>query len=156
MLFTLMLFTLFLTLAAAVVVGTATGTTDYSRLGIAGLFSFLLGGVVILRLGAALWLWRRENRARDRELSVPPERKKSRRRKLLASLIVWGIIVTGPFWLQIHFMADDPVDWLVLFAVYLILVMIFIMLPCCLIYGLGRALAEKEGEKEEMDEAKKY
>jgi len=152
MLFTLMLFTLFLTLAAAVVVGTAAGTTDYSRLGIAGLFSFLLGGVVILRLGAALWLWWRENRG----LSVPPEQKKSRRRKLLASLIVWGIIVTGPFWLQIHFMADDPVDGLVLFAVYLLLVMIFIMLPCCLIYGLGRALAEKEGEKEEMDEAKKY
>ncbi len=43
-----------------------------------------------------------------------------------------------------------------MYALYLFLAGLILLVPCFLIYSLGKALGEKEMEKGELDEAKKY
>ncbi len=113
------------------------------------LFRQLMNWVFLIGFSVALWLRWRELRA---NFSV----KRLLGRKFLAALAVFGLIASGPFWIPIHFVADDLLDWLGLYLIYLILAGLFVLVPCFLIYSLGKALGEKDMEKEEMDEARKY
>ena len=77
-------------------------------------------------------------------------------KKPLAALILLALIASGPLWLNFHTNVDDPEVLMLFYALYLFFAGLITVLPCSLIYGLSKSLAEKEMEKEELDEAKKY
>lgn len=117
-------------------------------------WAVILGaGVGIKHAGASLWLWWTELR---NAINSAGGRAVGWWKKPLTALVLLGLIASGPFWLNIHIDADGPEIWMVLYALYLLFAGLVTILPCSLIYGLGRSLAEKELEKEELDEAKKY
>ncbi len=137
-----------LSLIAFILMGLVVGKLGASDIG-SLLFRQLASWVSLIGFSAALWLRWRELRA---NLLI----KQLLGRKSLAALAVFGLIASGPFWIPIHFVADNLFDWLGLYLSYLILAGLFVLVPCFLIYSLGKALGEKDMEKEELEEARKY
>lgn len=149
LLFTLYYTVIVLLLSVSILAGLVTGRAKASNAGglllLRGAFNYLL----LVGFSVALWL-------RWRELRANFSAKQLLGRNSLAALAVFGLIASGPFWLPIHFVADGPLEWLNLYQFYLIFAGLIVLVPCFLIYSLGRALGEKDMEKEEMDEARKY
>lgn len=77
-------------------------------------------------------------------------------RKTLAAFLTFALLAALPFGLSIHIDADTPTEWMLLYALYLLAAGLVLVLPCFLIYSLGKSLGERDMEKEELDEAKKY
>ncbi len=133
------------TILAGLIMGRAKVSNADSLPFLKGIFSLIL----LMWFSVALWL-------RWRELRANFSAKQLLGRNFLAALAVFGLIASGPFWLPIHFVADGLLDWLGLYQFYLIFAGLIVLVPCFLIYSLGKALGEKDMEKEEMDEARKY
>lgn len=111
-------------------------------------------GILIFKnASSSLWLWWTELRNTARSARA---RVRGWWKKPLTALILLALIASGPLWLNFHTNVDDLEGLMLLYAVYLFFAGLITILPCSLIYGLGRSLAEKEMEKEELDEAKKY
>ena len=155
-LFHIIFFAIMLSLAAALALAIARGAADFSALSLGQWLVALPSWVCIVCYSVSLWLRWKEIRVRDRALGVTPEERKSRRRRFLAGLAVFGLIAAVPLTGIIHFQVDSLENWFLTFVFYLVGVLVVVMLPCYLICGLGKALGEKELEREELDEAKKY
>lgn len=140
-----------LTLLLELVMGAFMGRFNLSNAGLdaRSLLSMIQAFVLLVGLSVALWV-------RWHELRKTFTMRQLLGRRFLAALAVFGIIAAGPFWIPIHFITDNPLDWLLMYQVYLIITGLVLMAPCYLIYSLGRALGEKEMEKEELEDAKKY
>jgi len=153
-----MVLTMSLSLAVSLLVAILKGTADLSDVRGYGvqLFSVLAGYAVMVSFAVSLCLRWRENRKRDRAAGAVSQGRRERLRKLLPSFMTFCLIAAVPITGVIELKADNLETWLLLFALYLLLVTVFILFPCSLIYGLGKSLAEKEMEQEELDEAKKY
>lgn len=136
---------LIVTILAGLITGRAKASNAGGVLLLQGAFSCLL----LAGFSVALWLRWRELRA---NFSV----KQLLGRNFFAALAVLGLIASGPFWIPIHFVADGLLGWLGLYQFYLISAGLIVLVPCFLIYSLGKALGEKDLEKEELDEARKY
>jgi len=149
LLFTLYYTVIVLLLTVSILAGLVMGRAKVSDAGglllLKGAFNYLL----LAGFSVALWL-------RWRELRANFSARQLLGRNSLAALAVFGLIAAGPAWLPIHFVADGPLEWLNLYQFYLIFAGLIVLAPCFLIYSLGKALGEKDTEKEEMDEAKKY
>lgn len=137
-----------LLLIVIILAGLITGRAKTSNIGIL-LLQGAFNWVFLAGFSAALWLRWRELRA---NFSV----KQLLGRNFFAALAVLGLIASGPFWIPIHFVADGLLGWLGLYQFYLIFAGLIVLVPCFLIYSLGKALGEKDLEKEELDEARKY
>lgn len=112
-------------------------------------------GILIFKnASSSLWLWWTELRNTARSARV---RARGWWKKPLTALVLLALIASGPWLIPIRLEGcSDPVEFMLLYAVYLFFAGLVTILPCALIYGLGRSLAEKEMEKEEQEEAKKY
>lgn len=127
----------------------ALGKSLFSRL--LGWVIFLLGtGLIVRSTSASLWLWGSEI------VSAIKHPGEGRWKRPLTALVLFGLIASGPLWLNIHLDSEELESLMLLYALYLFFAGLITIVPCALIYSLGKALAEKEMEKEEMDEAKKY
>lgn len=112
------------------------------------------GVFLIKSASSSLWLWWTELRNTVRNAKI---RAKGWWKKPLAALILLALIASGPWLIPIHLEGfGDPAELMLLYAVYLMFAGLVTIVPCALIYGLGKSLAEKEMEKEELDEARKY
>lgn len=104
-------------------------------------------GAGIKAVSASLWLWWTQLRN-----AVTGAWKKP-----LTALALLGLIASAPFWLfPIRIEADETGTWMLLYALYLLFAGLITIVPCSLIYGLCVSVGERESEKEELDEAKKY
>lgn len=112
-------------------------------------------GVLLFKsAGSFLWLWWTALRDTAHSARV---RAKGWWKKPLAALILLALIAAGPWLIPVHFEGTEPPEILMLmYALYLFFAGLITITPCALIYGLGKSLAEREMEKEELDEAKKY
>lgn len=139
---------LILLLAGDILVALLTG-----RLHIADLGGLLVRQpftwAILIGFSIALWLRWKERR---KSASV----KRLLGKKSLAALIVFGVIAAGPFWIPIRFVVDDLLDRMLAYQFYLFFAGHIFLVPCVLIYSLGRALGEREMEKGELDEARKF
>lgn len=111
-------------------------------------------GIFFKGVGAFFLLWWAELRNTARSARA---RARGWWKKPLTALILLALIASGPWLIPIHLEGfGDPGVLMLLYAVYLFFAGLITILPCVLIYGLGKSLAEREMEKEELDEAKKY
>lgn len=159
--FWLVLFTLFFSTITLLITGalfSAGGDIHMSRADVlSGVFlNGLKSFICLAGLGAALWLRWREALKKARVNDTAPVKWRRPGKNFLSALAVFVLIASGPFWLPIHLVAHRPGEWMLLYALYLLAAGLLFILPCFLIYSLGRSLAEKDTEKEELDEAKKY
>ncbi len=155
-LFTMIVLTMSLSLAVSLLVAIVKGTADFSAINGVQLFNVLAGYAVMASFVVSLCLRWREGRRRDRAAGAASQERRGRLRKFLPGFMTFCLIAAVPITGVIKLKADNLETWLMLFALYLLLVTVFILFPCSLIYGLGKSLAEKEAEQEELDEAKKY
>lgn len=153
-----LLIAIMLLMAAAVLICLVKGSIrlfDPGRslfLQILGWIIFLSGaGLLVRSVSASVWLWGTEIG------NAVKGTARGRWKRPLIALALFGLIASGPWLIPIHLEGfGDPAETMLLYAVYLFFAGLVTIAPCALIYGLGRSLAEKEMEKEELDEARKY
>lgn len=153
-LFTLFFSAIMLLLGGFILVGLVRGEFLVSNMDMEG--SLLFNGVksLISLLVASVVLWQGWREARKRRPAGVKWWQPSQ--KTLAALLVFALLAALPFGLSIHIDVDTPPDWMLLYALYLLAAGLILVVPCFLIYSLGKSLGERDMEKGERDAAKKF
>lgn len=157
-LFTLFFAAIMVLMAASVLLGLASGEMSLDNLSGSGIDRavFLLNGLKSFAiLGIASWaFWMGWKEVRKRRRAAAPAKWWQMGWKTAAAFLVFALIAALGFVIQIG--SDSLGEWMLVYAFYLFVACLILVLPGFLIYSLGKALGERDMEKGELDEAKKY